>query len=159
MAIKLPTLNPSTGSCDCEPYCVSEKAFQKLIGFDVCPNISGGPTNYQCYPSNKIPSCVNGTITGTLYSDEFSQCCAESKTPKADVYAWFDDRGTITGNGSSLTCDLTGNCRSCGVQGTLTPFVETTSGGKIKLSIQYATFNAYWGGPYGINLTCRFYFV
>jgi hypothetical protein len=138
--------------------CVSFKYYSEWYGWDVCPNVSGGPSG-PCFPSETTPSCVGLNVSGTLYSDEFSESCASSGDPKVDVYATFDDLGTITGDGGFLTCNLTDLCESCGVQGTLTPFVETTSGGKIKLSVQYSATNAYWGGPYGLtSLYCTFYF-
>lgn len=135
-------------SCDC--CCTDLKEFSENHGFDECPNVAGEP----CF-SPGTPSCAGLTVTGELISKTFPNSCRNGKTPKADVSATFDDFGYI----GSLSCDDTANCNSCGVQGTIDPEVEDVGTTHFKLKIPYQSRNAYWGGPYGINCSAKFYFI
>jgi hypothetical protein len=136
-------------SCECCDNCEDFQSFSEYHGYDECPFVLGQP----CFPPG-TGSCANLTITGELVSREFSNSCKNGKIPKADVRASFDDFGYI----GSLSCDDTANCNSCGVQGTITPEIENVGLNKFKLKIPFQATNAYWGGPYSINCSARFYF-
>lgn len=129
--------------------CIDFQSYSEVHGFDECPDVLGQP----CFPSG-TGSCASLTITGELVSREFSNNCKIGKIPKADVSASFDDFGYI----GSLSCNETAICADCGVQGTITPEIESVGSDKFKLKIPFQATNAYWGGPYGITCSARFYF-
>lgn len=136
-------------SCECCDSCTDFQEFSELHGYDECPNVLGEP----CFQPG-TGSCAGLTITGELVSRDFPNFCKQGKTPKADVNAFFDDFGYM----GSLSCDDTANCNSCGVQGTVIPEIENVGSNKFKLKIPFQATNAYFGGPYSINCSARFYF-
>jgi hypothetical protein len=138
-------------SCECCAISCGEdiQSFSESHGWDECPNAAGEP----CFPPGS-PSCAGATVTGELVSKEFKNSCKIGKTPKADVFATFDDFGYI----GSLSCDKTANCNACGVEGTIDPLVEDVGTTHFVLKVPFQSTNAYWGGPYGISCTARFYF-
>lgn len=137
--------NVSCECCNCTDY----QSYSESHGWDECPNALGQP----CFPPGS-GSCAGLTITGELVSKEFSNSCKNNKTPKADVYAFFDDFGFI----GSLSCNQVPNCNSCGVQGTIIPQIENIGTDKFRLKIPFQATNAYWGGPYSIFCYANFYF-
>lgn len=137
------------GKVSCSCCCTDFQEYSESYGWDECPDVLGEP----CFPPG-TGSCSGLTITGELISKEFPNSCKDGKTPKADVYAFFDDFGYI----GSLFCDETASCNSCGVQGTIDPEIENIGSDKFRLKIPFQATNAYWGGPYSIYCYANFYF-
>ena len=136
--------------CDCCPL-EDLQTYSETHWWDECPTTSEPCPSYE----GASASCAGQTITGELVSKSFPITMLAGKTPKADVNADFDDFGSI----GSLSCDETGYgyCAACSVSGTIDPQVVTT-GDTFVLKVAFTATNAYWGGPYGINASARFYF-
>jgi len=155
--VAIVTINiPECSGCCASGGTSSYNHFSEYHGWDECPTVG----NTECFGSPEGPaSCANAEISGTLYSDVFYVSNIPSGAePKADVYADFDDLGSITGASGSLSCDETEDCMSCGVGGTVTPFYHSVGTNRFRLSINYVGKNAYWGGPYAIYVDAFFYY-
>ena len=136
--------------CACCGPLEDYKTYSETHWWDECPT-----TSDPCPTEDNSASCAGATITGELVSKSFPISILATGTPKADVHADFDDFGNI----GSLSCDKTGYgyCASCSVSGTIDPEVVTT-GSTFVLKVAFTSVNAYWGGPYGVNASARFYF-
>jgi hypothetical protein len=139
--------------CGCCEPAEDFQEFSEVHWYDECPTV-GPPCPFP--NTNSQPSCANQTITGQLISKPFPNYVKIGKTPKADVRADFDDFGYI----GSLSCNETGLgfCKACGVQGTIQPQVHALDEKTFVLKIPFQATNAYWGGPYSISCSARFYF-
>lgn len=142
----------SCSECCSQSYSEEDfKSYEEFYWWGDCPS-----TSEPCPSADPKPSCAGATVTGELISRHFPNSVKDWKTPKADVYASFDDFGFI----GSLSCNETGHgyCASCGVQGTVDPQIEEFENTFV-LKVPFQATNAYWGGPYGISCSARFYFV
>lgn len=147
---------PDNGNCVCCLGCTDVTFQSELVGYDICPT-----TSFPCSGTEEESppaSCAGLTFDKTIYSREFPNYCREGKTPRADVFAGFDDFGSVTGE-TTLSCNRTGEgCVSCGFSGTITPLIENVGSNNFKLKLELHAENAYWGGPYGYDITVYWYF-
>ncbi len=139
--------------CECCEPAEDFQTYSESHGYDECPTVGDpcpGPE------PDSSPSCAGAMITGELVSKPFPNSVKNGKTPKADVSADFDDFGYM----GSLSCDETGSgiCRACSVQGTIEPEIHMIDTERFVLKIPFQAINAYWGGPYSISCSARFYF-
>jgi hypothetical protein len=85
-------------------------------------------------------------------------CLQNGKEAKAGVVAFFDDRGSVSGE-TSASCDRTGEgtCTSCSFLAIIQPIIVPIENNRFKMRVNVQAKNAYWGGPYGYDVSIRWY--
>jgi hypothetical protein len=84
-------------------------------------------------------------------------CLQNGREAKASVSAFFDDRGSVSGE-TTASCDRTGEgCVSCGFEAIIKPIIVPIENNRFKMRVDVQARNAYWGGPYGYEVGIVWY--
>ena len=106
-------------------------------------------------------SCAGAQINDTIESTRsWFMSCIQSGGKQAYAYvsAYFDDLGSVSGE-TTASCDETGKgtCTSCGFTAIIKPIIVPIGNNRFKMRAYVQAQNAYWGGPYGYNLSVQWY--
>jgi len=155
-AIKIKTDEAGGGlravSCGCcTPPVEDFQSFFKRHDWDECPG--AGKCGSE---EGEESSCSGLSVSGELRSIIYPASLLITRTPRAEVFARFDNFGWIGDISDRLDVPEHDECEERSISGTVTPGIEVVDSG-VTLVLPFLAKNAAHGGPYGIDTFARFY--